>query len=72
MSSREAILPLFEQSMGPSSEEKMKKRLALLDDIVKHVPIYQLNCSISEEAVKVVYEEILQEAYETRKDEEFI
>lgn len=56
ISSSEAIFPLLHQTNHYLSEENMQRLLSLLDRLVRSIPVYQLRCTISEEAARTAYE----------------
>ena len=59
LDSREAIRMLVYQSLRPGSHmDKMNKLLTLIDALLQKTVIYELNCSISLEAVELVYNTI--------------
>lgn len=59
LTGKEAVQKLIYQSLRPNREtEKMEKLLSLLDRLLANTPIYQLGCTVSHEAVKLVYHEI--------------
>lgn len=61
LSSREAVQLLIYQSMRPSgSRDRMDKLLILIDELLQKTPVYQVECNISFDAVKLVYNEIYQ------------
>ena len=59
LTNKEAVQMLVYQSLRPDRDtEKMEKLLSLLDRLLARTPVYQLDCTVSHEAVKVVYNEI--------------
>lgn len=53
---KEAIKMLIYQSLRPNSDQdKMIKLLTLLDHLLNKIPIYQMGCTVSCDAVKLVY-----------------
>ena len=54
----EAIRRLYVQLLYSDKENEMRKLLSLLDEFLNKVEVYVLKCTISEEAVKVAYEEM--------------
>lgn len=59
LSSKEAVKMLIYQSLRPDSDSiKMDRLLTLLDALLKKIPIYQMDCTISTDAVKLAYDTI--------------
>jgi hypothetical protein len=59
LTGKEAVPMLISQSLRPNRDtEKMEKLLSLLNRLLTDTPVYQLDCTISHEAVKLVYDEI--------------
>jgi len=59
LNNREAVQMLIYQSLRPSSDrDKMSRLLTLLDALLKKIPVYQMGCTISIDAVKLAYQEI--------------
>ncbi len=56
LNNREAISALLGQTLLPADEEKMDKLLSLIERLFEAVPVYKLGCNISEDAVKIAYE----------------
>ena len=56
VSADESVAMLMNQTLLPRDPEKMDTLLNLLDTLLSSVPIYRLECNISEEAVTVAYE----------------
>lgn len=52
----EALYSILNQTLRPAGETAMIEVLDIIDGIVKEVPVYELYCNISEEAVEVAYE----------------
>lgn len=52
----EALYSILNQTLRPAGETAMAMVLDIIDGIVKEVPVYELYCNISEEAVEVAYE----------------
>ena len=48
----------------PENPEATLKTLDLLDELVRNVPLYVLECDMSEEAVKTSFEMLTGEKYE--------
>ncbi len=62
LDSREAVPMLIYQSLRPSEDlKKTDKLLGLLDTLLQKTPVYQLDCTISINAVKLSYEAIYEE-----------
>lgn len=56
ISAKQAFSLVFSQVLGgKSSQEQVVKLMGLLDRFIKAVPIYRLKCTISKEAVWLVY-----------------
>jgi len=61
LSNKEAVHMLFYQSQRPgSNRDRINRLLTLIDDLLQRVPVYQLDCDISFDAVKTAYNEICQ------------
>jgi hypothetical protein len=58
LSPMEAIPEFLSQTYRPEDEEGVKKMLELSVKITSSVPMYRLECNISDEAVRVAYEEM--------------
>lgn len=59
LTNKEAVQMLVYQSLRPDRDtEKMEKLLSLLDRLLARTPVYQLDCTVSHEAVKIAYNEI--------------
>lgn len=59
LTNKEAVQMLVYQSLRPDRDtEKMEKLLSLLDRLLVRTPVYQLDCTVSHEAVRLVYNEI--------------
>jgi hypothetical protein len=59
LSTRDAVPLLMKGSQRPQCDrEKLNNLLSLHDRIIKNIPIYQLNCNISNDAVQLAYNEI--------------
>lgn len=56
MTGRDAILPIFHQTLRPPDETNMDLLLNLIERLVKTVPIYKMGCTISEDAARLAYE----------------
>jgi len=53
---REVVNRLFHQLYLPNAKESMLRFMDLVDEMVRAIPFYVLQCTISEEAVKTAYE----------------
>ncbi len=51
-----AIKKFMDQTVRPNNKELMSKMLDTLNKILTDIPIYEMTCDISEEAVKTAYE----------------
>ena len=67
--SGEILTQLMAQLYLPEDAEATIKTLDLLDSLVKQVPLYVLECNISEEAVKTSFEELTGEEYIAKPEE---
>jgi len=62
----ESVYYLTSQTVRPYYDANIgKKTLDVIEKLIQTTPIYQLSCNISEEAVQIVYQEIIE------KDEEY-
>jgi len=60
LSNKEAVQRLIYQSLRPNSDrDKMSKLLALLDALLKKTDVYQMGCTVSVDAVKLVYSAVM-------------
>lgn len=55
LSAAEAVPLLYEQTAKPKSPELMSAMLATADELLRTVPVLQLTCDMSREAVEVSY-----------------
>jgi hypothetical protein len=70
LSNQEAVQLLIYQSMRPNnSKDRMEQLLILIDQLLRMTPIYQLECNISFDAVKAVYNELINIAWSGEKNE---
>jgi len=59
LSSNEAVQMMIYQSLRPIYDrDKMIKLMILLDNLIQKTPIYEMGCTISLDAVKMIYNEI--------------
>ncbi|EGC75185.1 hypothetical protein HMPREF0490_01075 [Lachnospiraceae bacterium 6_1_37FAA] len=56
MEPQEAVLLLMRQTLVPRRQEMAERLLEMLDELFKEVPVYQMRCTISEDAAKMAYE----------------
>ncbi len=56
------ISKIFDQIAYPKTKENTEMLLSLLDSFISTLPFYELECDISEDAVKVAYEKMVKEA----------
>lgn len=63
MPTNETSSRVFQQVLLPQDEENVVATLDLLDKLVENIPAYLLKCDISEEAVKLSFEQLTGEAY---------
>jgi len=55
---KNAIKMILDQTVRPKKIENIDKLFSLIDELLKSVPVYKLGCNISEDAVRLVYDEI--------------
>lgn len=61
MTNKEAVQMLVYQSMKPCSDRnRMDSLLMGIDELLKRIPVYRMECNISFDAVTTVYNEIYQ------------
>ncbi|MHB8125271.1 MAG: hypothetical protein ACYDEJ_06425 [Desulfitobacteriaceae bacterium] len=61
LDNKEAVTLLFYQSMRPNSDrDRINRLLTLIDVLLQKIPVYQMDCNISFDTVKTVYNEIYQ------------
>lgn len=66
LANKEAVRMLFCLSQRPGSDrDKIIRLLTLIDALLQKIPVYQMDCNISFDAVKTVYNEIYQTRIET-------
>ncbi len=63
----ETIPFLMRQTQVPSKPENVDKLTDLLDKFIRQIPIYVLECDMSEDAVKTSFEALTNTEYEKRK-----
>ncbi len=51
MSAVEALMQIFNQTLRPVDPKKMEQLIAIVDKLLKHIPVYKLGCTISLDAV---------------------
>ena len=56
----EAIMLILQQTIRPKDEKYLEEMLKIMDRILTEVPVYRMQCDISEEAVKMAYENMRQ------------
>ena len=56
----EAIMLILQQTIRPKDEKYLEEMLKIMDQILTEVPVYRMQCDISEEAVKMAYENMRQ------------
>ncbi|WP_243123935.1 hypothetical protein [Pelotomaculum schinkii] len=67
LDSKEAIRMLVYQSLHPNNDlDKMNKLLTLIDALLQKTTVYQMDCNISLEAVKLAFDTINHERTEQR------
>ena len=62
-STAEAVRQIYWQSVRPRKEELMVQLLDLYEKLLKNVPVFEMGCNISEDAVRVSYEALLGKPY---------
>lgn len=67
ISGKKAVEGLFRQIYLPRNTEAAEKTLEFLDRLLDGIPIYYLECDISEQAVKVSFEEMTGFSFEKEK-----
>lgn len=55
ISSMEAYPDLYRQTYRPAERGKMVKTLALLKQLAERIPLYQMECTIAEEAAEIAW-----------------
>ena len=63
LSPQEAASRIFSQILFPEDEENAARTLELTDKLVRQTPAFVLGCTISEEAVKLSFENLTGESY---------
>ena len=63
LSPQEAATRIFSQILFPEDEENAARTLELTDKLVRQTPAFVLGCTISEEAVKLSFENLTGETY---------
>ena len=63
LSTSEAVTYLIHQVLIPDDEAAAEKTLECLDKLVTLLPIFELSCDISEEAVKLSFEALTKKKY---------
>jgi len=66
----EVSMRLFGQMLLPENEENAVATLEMADLLIKQTPAYLLQCTISEEAVKLSFEQLTGLSYESKKEKE--
>ena len=51
----EGFFELYKQTYRPSEREQMQKTISLLKQLIERIPIYRMQCNISEQAVDVAW-----------------
>ena len=62
-----AIMSLLKQTFYPSKREGADKIAILMDKFIRAVPVWRLECDISEDAVKTSFEALTGQRYEGQK-----
>ena len=47
---------ILQQTIRPKNEKYLGKMMEIMDQLLREVPVYRMQCDISEEAVKMSYE----------------
>lgn len=63
LSRSQTVDRIFHQVLLPEEERNAAKTLELMDKMITLIPAYLLNCDISEDAVKLAFETIVQKPY---------
>ncbi len=70
LDNREAVCSIMQNSIKPQgNRDKMNALLDLHDAVVKRIPIYELSCNMSLEAVKLVYNTVFHKEQEVMRIE---
>ncbi|MEG1887372.1 MAG: hypothetical protein RR177_04530, partial [Oscillospiraceae bacterium] len=64
----DTVKQLFWQTARPRSQERLEQLLDLYEKVVLNVPVFEMGCNISEEAVKVAYEALLGKKYKAERN----
>lgn len=64
MDEKSAINCILNQTLRPKNKEKYIKLLQLMDQLIGQIPIYTLGCTISTDAVQLVYNTIKEDTHE--------
>lgn len=51
----DALTKVFRQTYRSSNRDKLEKTMKLLDELCQRIPVYEMDCTISEDAVKLAY-----------------
>ncbi len=62
-----AVMNLLRQTFFPPKRESTDKMAELLDKLIRSVPVYRLECDMSEDAVKTSFEALTGMKYEGKK-----
>lgn len=62
-----AVMCLLRQTFFPPKRESTDKMASLLDEFIRSVPVYRLECDMSEDAVKTSFEALTGKKYEGKK-----
>lgn len=61
LNARDSVFNLTSQISRPYYDERLcEKSLGIIEKLVTYIPIYRLHCNISQEAVEVVFNEIIE------------
>ncbi|MDP4152624.1 MAG: hypothetical protein Q8865_04160 [Bacillota bacterium] len=68
LSNKKAAQMLIYQSMRFNSNDKIEKLLYLIDNLIKDIPVYQMGCTISFDAVKLAYNTINNKGWDNNEN----
>lgn len=55
MSAVEALMQIFNQTLRPVDPKKMEQLIAIVDKLLKDIPVYKLGCTVSLDAVDTAF-----------------
>lgn len=68
-STEKAVFSIFSQTLRKLGEDNMNRLLDVVESIFSSVPLYQLGCTVSDEAVEVAYSAMKKERSEILNEE---